>query len=75
MKMPTMVIIGVLVFIIGFLVMYSRQHGAAPPFTPYSQGMGQPPVAGGYGAAAGGYGAPGAGGYGAPAAGAEQKSQ
>ena len=70
MKTPHVILILIVVAILGFLLVYSQQHGAV------SQGQG---AAGGYGApassgygsapASGGYGsAPAAGGYGAPPA-------
>jgi len=83
MNKPTMVIIGILVVILGFLTIYSQQHdvvaksaqghGGAAGYgsAPASGGYGSKPAAGGYGSApaAGGYGSvPAAGGYGAPAA-------
>ena len=73
MNKPTMVIIGILVVILGFLVVYSQQHEMVAKSVPgkgAAAGYGAAPKAGGYGAApkAGGYGAPApkAGGYGAP---------
>lgn len=72
MNKPTMVIIGILVVILGFLTIYSQQHDMVAQSAQghkAAAGYGTAKPAGGYGAApkAGGYGAPKAGGYGAPA--------
>lgn len=69
MKAPLVVIIVIVVGILGFLVVYSQQHGMPAQATQghAAGGYGSAPAAGGYGAApaAGGYGAaPKAGGYG-----------
>jgi hypothetical protein len=65
MKMSTMVIIGLLVFIIGFLVIYSQRREMVPSGTsPYSLQDADQPPAGKAPAAAGGYGTPATGGYG-----------
>ena len=76
MNKPTMVIIGILVIILGFLTIYSQQHDVVAKSAQGhggAAGYGSAPAAGGYGSApaAGGYGAPApkSGGYGAPAAG------
>ncbi len=73
MNKPTMVIIGILVVILGFLTIYSQQHDVVAKSAQgrgAAAGYGTARPAGGYGAApkAGGYGAPApkAGGYGAP---------
>jgi len=71
MNKPTMIIIGILVVILGFLTIYSQQRGVVAK-APQGHGV----AGGGYGSAAapaaGGYGSaavPAAGGYGAaPAA-------
>ena len=82
MKPPLVILIAIMVFILGFLVVYSQQHDMSTAQTQVAAGgYGAAPAAaaGGYGAApaaaAGGYGAPAsgpapaaaAGGYGAPA--------
>jgi len=78
MNKPTMIIIGILVVILGFLVIYSQQRGDLLAKSTQGQATGggygsaAAPAAGGYGStpapAAGGYGAtpaaPAAGGYG-----------
>jgi len=76
MNKPTMVIIGILAVILGFLTIYSQQHDVVAKSAQGhggAAGYGSAPAAGGYGSkpAAGGYGsAPAAGGYGSvPAAG------
>ena len=69
MNKPTMIIIGILVVILGFLTIYSQQRGVVAK-APQGHGV----AGGGYGSAApaaGGYGsaaAPAAGGYGSAAA-------
>ncbi len=75
MKAPLVILIAIVVFILGFLVVYSQQHD----MTTVQAAQGHGGAAGGYGSgaapASGGYGsshAPAAGGYGAtpaPAAG------
>jgi len=82
MNKPTMIIIGILVVILGFLVIYSQQRGDVVAKSAQGHGAAgggygsAAPAAGGYGSsagtpAAGGYGstpAPASGGYGSPAA-------
>ncbi len=78
MKTPMVVLIAIMVFILGFLVVYSQQHDmTTASSTQVAAGgygsHGSAPASGGYGSgpkqAAGGYGAPAAGGSGtAPAA-------
>jgi hypothetical protein len=80
MKSPLAILIAIMVFILGFLVVYSQQHDMTTAKVMQGEGSaagygsGSAPASGGYGTApaAGGYGsapAPAAGGYGAPAAG------
>jgi hypothetical protein len=72
MKTPHVILILIVAAILGFLLVYSQQHGAVTQGQGASGGYGSAPASGGYGSApaSGGYGsAPASGGYGAPSGG------